>query len=1183
MKQRLIVRAIACAGFFFLSCTELSSPNNGATNSITADNYEPDNTQLTAKRIYPDSASQTRTLKKNDTDWVSFSAVSGKSYRIFTSGNTDTRIKVCASSSTVTIVEGDDSPGSLNASVVFNCTSSGTYYICVTGNDETASGAYLLSILSSVGLDYYEPDSLPKLASSMTASTSQSRSLTEGDVDWIACYITSGDTVLFTAAGTCRILMTLYDRDTMTLLSSAPTGDSIAQIKYRVLSSGTYFVKVSAQTATANGNYRLTMQTSSSGTLVAPDMYENDNTRSAAKLLPGKSVVQQRSLTIGDTDWVFLPVIAGRQYTLTLSNSSYSAATMYAKDGTVLQGPSYSLFLNSSATDTVYVRITATVSTAINYLLNLTVLLQPTIADEYEVDNTKAQAKAKYFSQDSLIQDRTLTVINSVTDTDWVAFPVFAGKQYTFKAATSSSATLYMYLYDNISSSYIKYTSSSSTPLSYTPTVSDTMYLMVYRPYSYGAIAYSLSVQGQFYNDSYEPDSSRSRANALTSTAQSHIILPGDTDWVMYTSTPGDSFVILTTGTTDTKIALFSSSGSTPLIENDDIGNGNTNAMISWKSALGGLFYVRVTGKTPLTTGSYVIQVQSVQNGTLVAADSFEIDNTKAKARIILDTVIIGEIHSLPLNDTDWVAFPVVAGGQYTVTASSSASYLTMYVYNSKDSLIASRISYTSASVSYVAPTNDTIYYRVTSASTAQRYTLSMTRIAPPKPDQYENDNSRGLAKPIKLDSLQSHSLSMLDTDWVKIEVAAGNSYRVTTAASMYHYVYLYLGSSVSAIDYNYGLSTSLTAVPAVNDTLFVQVRQYSASTSYMGPYTIKVTKLSFSPVKSVSASGDHSMFLKSDGTLWATGNNTYGQLGDGTSVSKTTPVQVATGIASVSAGYEFTMFIKTDSTLWAMGNNSMGQLGIGTTASAAAPVQIMTGVRSVSAGYSHTLILKNDGAAWATGYNSYGQLGDGTMSSKSTPVQVMTGVASLAAGYLHSLFVKSDGTLWTSGYNYASQLGDGSVVNRSAPVQVLTNVASVAGGVSHSLALKKDNTLWGFGSSSYGQLGADGTSSAPVQIMTGVSSVSAGSYHSLVVKSDSTLWVMGENDYGQLGTGGTTNVTTPVQVSASVASVSGPPNGAISLFVKYNGTAWGMGSNALGMLGDGTTATKYSPTLVIF
>ncbi len=836
MVKNILTAAVACVALLAVTCINPSSPNNNGVGLITADQYEPDNTQQTAKQIHPDSGAQVRTLKRGDTDWVYFTAASGKSYKIFTTGSTDTKILVYSSSGTVPIVQGDDSPGSLNALVVFNCTSSGTYYICVCGNDETVSGAYDLVVNSSVGLDSYEPDSIPKLASTITTSSYQSRSLTEGDIDWVSCYISLNDTVLLTAAGSCRIAMSLYDRDTVTLLTTAPTSDSVATIRYRAPASGYYFVKITAQSPTANGSYRLTMQTSSSGTLVAPDAYESDNTRSTAKLLPSSSVTQLRSLTVGDTDWVALPVVGGRQYTLSFSNSSYVLATMFAKDGTILQGPSYSLSLNSSATDTVFVKIYSSVSTAFNYILTLTVFLQPTIPDDYEIDNTKLQAKAKYVARDSFIQDRTLTVTNSIPDTDWVAFPTYAGKQYTFRAITSLSTTLYMYLYDNISSSYVQYSSSSSSSIVYTPTVSDTMYLMIYRPASYGAVAYTLSVQGQFYNDSYEPDSTRALASTLTST-QSHVLLPRDTDWVKYTAAYGDSIAVFTTGNTDTKIDLFSSSGSAPIMENDDISTSNTNALVSWKSAAGGMYYIRVTGKTPSSTGAYVLQVLSVSNGTLVAADSFENDNSQAKARVIKDTVLAGEAHSLTLNDTDWIGFEIPAGAQYTVTATSNSSTINMYAYTAKDSLVASRLSTYTGTVSYMPAQKDTLYCKIASSYTIQRYTISMSRVAPPAPDAYENDNTRASAYKATGSFSQVRTLTPGDSDWVAVPVVAGGRYTMSSTSS-YVMIALYnqagtllaspsagsLAFTASAADTFFYLMTAVPTNPAVRYTLTLSV-----------------------------------------------------------------------------------------------------------------------------------------------------------------------------------------------------------------------------------------------------------------------------------------------------------------------------------------------------------------------
>ncbi|MEI6595903.1 MAG: T9SS type A sorting domain-containing protein, partial [Bacteroidota bacterium] len=128
----------------------------------------------------------------------------------------------------------------------------------------------------------------------------------------------------------------------------------------------------------------------------------------------------------------------------------------------------------------------------------------------------------------------------------------------------------------------------------------------------------------------------------------------------------------------------------------------------------------------------------------------------------------------------------------------------------------------------------------------------------------------------------------------------------------------------------------------------------------------------------------------KSDGTLWAWGDNSVGQLGDGTFMQRNAPVQIGSSInwVSISCGYSHTLGIKSDGTLWAWGNNSSGQLGDGTTTQRNAPIQIgtLTNWVSISCGYSHTIGIKSDrGQFCATGFNIYGQLGDSTIISKSS------------------------------------------------------------------------------------------------------------------------------------------------------------------------------------------------------
>ena len=136
-----------------------------------------------------------------------------------------------------------------------------------------------------------------------------------------------------------------------------------------------------------------------------------------------------------------------------------------------------------------------------------------------------------------------------------------------------------------------------------------------------------------------------------------------------------------------------------------------------------------------------------------------------------------------------------------------------------------------------------------------------------------------------------------------------------------------------------------------------------------------------------VACGREYSVYLKSDGTVWATGNNGYGQLGDGSTTNRSNPVQVKnadgtglTGVVGISAGHYHTLYLKSDGTVWAAGDNREGQLGDGSTTNRSNPVQVknadgtgLTGVVAVSAGSAHAVYLKGDGTVWATGDNRKG------------------------------------------------------------------------------------------------------------------------------------------------------------------------------------------------------------------
>ena len=201
--------------------------------------------------------------------------------------------------------------------------------------------------------------------------------------------------------------------------------------------------------------------------------------------------------------------------------------------------------------------------------------------------------------------------------------------------------------------------------------------------------------------------------------------------------------------------------------------------------------------------------------------------------------------------------------------------------------------------------------------------------------------------------------------------------------------------------------------------------------------------------VVAVAAGQGVTMALKSDGTVWTWGSNFYGALGEGAvrnaDTKRLIPAQVAglAGMVAVSVG-NHAVAVKNDGTVWAWGDNGYGQLGDGTTTFRATPVQV-SGLYGVVAAYAgrassrNSIALKADGTVWAWGNNDAGQLGDGILSPSSYPVQVagLFGVGLVDVGRDHGIAAKSDGTFWTWGANNSGQLGDGTTAMRVVPVQM--------------------------------------------------------------------------------------------------------------------------------------------------
>jgi alpha-tubulin suppressor-like RCC1 family protein len=372
--------------------------------------------------------------------------------------------------------------------------------------------------------------------------------------------------------------------------------------------------------------------------------------------------------------------------------------------------------------------------------------------------------------------------------------------------------------------------------------------------------------------------------------------------------------------------------------------------------------------------------------------------------------------------------------------------------------------------------------------------------------------------------------------------------------------------------------------------------------------------------IKSITAGDNHALALSNDGTLWAWGCNGNGQLGDGTTVNKSTPIKVNNfnGVTAIAAGgangFDFSLALKNDGTVWAWGYNQYGQLGDGTKTDKYIPVEVtgLTNIVAIAAGCNHGVALKDDGTVWVWGPNTFGTLGDGTTTERTTAVQVsgLTDVIAITAGYLHTVALKKDGTVWAWGLNYTGQLGDGTVTDRYTPVQVidLGSITSVKAKGTGSIALRNDGTVWAWGYNGWGQLGDETLTSrySPVQVMsisdvlaiyedyvyhgngteptglTGIAAIEAGYYDTFLLTNNGMVWGWGDNSGGQLGNGTQIDRFSPGWTTG-LYDVKAIALGSYSTYaLKNDGTVWAWGSNYGGQLGDGTVIDKYNPVQVL-
>ena len=341
---------------------------------------------------------------------------------------------------------------------------------------------------------------------------------------------------------------------------------------------------------------------------------------------------------------------------------------------------------------------------------------------------------------------------------------------------------------------------------------------------------------------------------------------------------------------------------------------------------------------------------------------------------------------------------------------------------------------------------------------------------------------------------------------------------------------------------------------------------------------------------KQISASSYHTCAIASNDQVYCWGQNTWGQLGDGTTTNRNTPVAVQLGerpdltVKQISAGYLHTCAIASNDQVYCWGSNGYGQLGDGTTTQRNIPVAVQLGdrpdliVKQITAGDSHTCAIASNDQVYCWGYNGYGQLGDGTGgfgTNKYTPVAVQLGdrpdlaAKQIAAGNEHTCTIASNDQVYCWGSNGYGQLGVGTDVGtdcfgmcHTAPIAVQLGdrpdltVKQISAGYYHTCAIASNDQAYCWGSVSsviHGTIYVEST--IPIAVALGsrpdlvVKQVS-GKIHVCTISGNDQAYCWGDNSYGELGDGTTTDRYTPVLVDTSSL-----PSATYSIVMDAGGT----------------------------
>ncbi len=403
-------------------------------------------------------------------------------------------------------------------------------------------------------------------------------------------------------------------------------------------------------------------------------------------------------------------------------------------------------------------------------------------------------------------------------------------------------------------------------------------------------------------------------------------------------------------------------------------------------------------------------------------------------------------------------------------------------------------------------------------------------------------------------------------------------------------------------VDYGTDITSLEPTVLANADSIFPKGKQnFTSPVNYTvwangksATYIVRiaVSAIQHPVVQTIAAGSSHLLLVKNDGTLWASGDNSNGQLGMGDLSSRNILTQVPMyDVARLYTGDCGTVVMLKDGTAWATGNQ-YGQLGVGNQTSIVSFTRqpFFDDAVQIAITFGEMIVLKPDGTLWGAGQNVYQLLAQGDRYVRTSFVRIPISDIKQISGYAWDIIAqKTNGELWGWGYNFLGELGLGDSTARAVPakIPVSATISKIFCGGNNSFLIDNGGQVWAVGGNVSGQLGlgdqAVHGSFTPVSFFNGksITDVQNAAGFTLFGSGSGGIWGVGVNYSGQMGQGNVSSLPylTPVQIKG-IAATTVCAHGSAAFALAADATLWGWGSNPSDVLTIAPDSV-YSPSPV--